>query len=379
VRIAVIDTLYPAFVAEHYARRPELRGATFAEQHAALIGRSFGTSDAYSANLRALGHEAIDVLANCAPVQSAWAREHGAGLRSALRAGERAPGRAGLMLRSLGLGSIVVEQVRAFGADVVYCQDISVLPLRDLARLRRDGRLIVGQIASPLPGDDRLRAYDLLLSSFPHFVERFRALGVDAEYLRIAFDERVLDRLRALGVDPDPAAPAREGAAFAGGLDPAVHGDGVALLERVLRDVPDLAVHGYGAGRLPAASAVRRAWRGEVWGLDMYAVLARARIVLNRHIDVAEGVANNMRLYEATGAGALLMTETAPNLAELFEPGTEVVAYRDADDLVALLRGFLADDDARREIAAAGQRRTLSEHTYAHRMRELAGLLEARR
>jgi hypothetical protein len=379
VRIAVIDTLYPAFVAAHYARRPELHSAPFAAQHAALIARAVGTSDAYSVNLRALGHDAIDVLANCAPVQRAWAREHGAGLRSVVRAGERLPGRFGPALQALGLGSIVVEQVRAVDADVVYCQDISVLPLRDLTRLRRDGRLIVGQIASPLPGDERLRAYDLLLSSFPHFVERFRALGVDAEYFRIGFDERVLDRLRASGVDPDPGAPGRDGVVFAGGLDPAVHGDGVALLERVLRDVPDLAVHGYGADRLPDLSPVRRVWRGEAWGLEMYAVLAHARIALNRHIDAAEGVANNMRLYEATGAGALLMTEHAPNLADLFEPGVELIAYRDADDLVAKLREYRADPAAAREIAAAGHRRTQAEHTDAHRMRELVELLQARR
>ena len=64
----------------------------------------------------------------------------------------------------------------------------------------------------------------------------------------------------------------------------------------------------------------------------MYRVLARTRVAMNRHGDIAEGHANNMRLFEATGAGALLATEAADNLPELFEPGREVLAYRDADD-----------------------------------------------
>ena len=110
----------------------------------------------------------------------------------------------------------------------------------------------------------------------------------------------------------------------------------------------------------------------------MYEVLARSRISLNRHIDVAEGHANNMRLFETTGVGALLVTEAAPNLSELFVPGEEVVAYENEDDLVEKLEHYLENDDERVTIAAAGQRRTLADHTYRQLMRELAPMLERR-
>ena len=43
---------------------------------------------------------------------------------------------------------------------------------------------------------------------------------------------------------------------------------------------------------------------------------------------MAKSYANNMRLYEATGVGALLVTDWKENLGEMFEPGKEVVAYR---------------------------------------------------
>jgi spore maturation protein CgeB len=110
----------------------------------------------------------------------------------------------------------------------------------------------------------------------------------------------------------------------------------------------------------------------------MYEVLVRSRIALNRHGEIAAGYANNMRLYEATGVGCLLVTERGRNLTELFEPGREVVAYEDEDDLVEQLRHYTVHDDERRRIAAAGQERTLREHTYVQRMRELAAMLEAR-
>jgi spore maturation protein CgeB len=100
--------------------------------------------------------------------------------------------------------------------------------------------------------------------------------------------------------------------------------------------------------------------------------------VLNRHIDAAEGNANNMRLYEATGVGAMLLTDRGRNLPELFEPGAELVVYEDSDDLVDKLRHYLQHEEERVRVAAAGQRRTLGEHTYERRTAKLVAMFESR-
>jgi spore maturation protein CgeB len=248
----------------------------------------------------------------------------------------------------------------------------------EVARLSAGGRrLVAGQIASPAPPDDHLRAFDLIVSSFPHFVERFRRMGIDSEYLPLAFDARLHDVLRGEGIDPSPAGERVHGVCFVGGLDPKVHSSGTALLERAARSVP-IEFWGYGAQALPDDSAIRRRYHGEAWGLDMYRVLARSRIVVNRHIDVAAGYANNMRLYEATGSGALLLTDPGRNLGELFSPEREVVVYDGPEDLAAKLSHYLADDESRRRIAAAGQERTLRNHTYERRMADLAAVLDSR-
>ena len=76
--------------------------------------------------------------------------------------------------------------------------------------------------------------------------------------------------------------------------------------------------------------------------------------------------------------GTLLVTDAKRNLGELFDVGTQVVSYDEPDDLIRKIEYFLAHEDERREIAAAGQRRTLDEHTYAHRMRELVEILSRR-
>jgi hypothetical protein len=354
MRFLILDTCYPAFLRTHYARRPELAGADYATQWQALMQTFFGTADSYSHALGALGHEAHEVVANCAPLQRAWAREHGAPLTTPFR---------------LARERIVLAQARDYRPDVVYVQNMRFFSTRLLAELRRAGATIVGQIASELTIHRRLRVYDLVLTSFPHFVDRFRAAGIRSEYLRLGFDPRVLDRLEREG-----ATRGRHGAVFVGALNRGQHRAGNELLERAARRVP-IDFWGYRAGAWPKGSPLRTCYHGEAWGIDMFRVLYESRIAVNRHIGVAEAYANNMRLYEATGVGTLLLTDAKQNLPELFRPGGEVVTYRSEDELVEAVEHYLGAEDERVSIARAGQERTLREHTYARRMEELLRIL----
>jgi spore maturation protein CgeB len=249
---------------------------------------------------------------------------------------------------------------------VLYCQDLSFFPAEVLRDLKQHVRLIVGQIACPLPPESFLKGYDLVLTSFPHFVPRLRALGVSSEYFRIGFDERVLSLLGDVGKDI--------GFSFVGGIS-RHHGGAIPLLE-CLAEQTDMRVFGYGADSLPSTSPIRQRHGGEVWGMDMYRALARSRITLNRHINVAENNANNMRLYEATGVGTMLLTDRKENLHELFEIGKEVVAYSSKEEAAEVVRHYLDHPQEAEQIAKAGQARTLRDHTYAQRMQELVPILK---
>lgn len=369
MKIAIIDTYYAAFLTSFYADRSHLRSASYTQQREALLDQCFGTSDFYSRHLRTLGHDAQDLIVNCVPLQEAWAKEYGVRY-SALAL--RVPHRLfrlpiiGRRLAALpGLVEIAVAQIESFAPDVLYCQDLSFFPSDVLSRLRKRVRLIVGQIACPLPPEPFLKGYDLILTSFPHFVPRLRAMGVASEYFRIGFDTRVLEKLGEVPKDVD--------ASFVGGIS-RHHGKAIPVLEYLARNTP-IQFFGYGADSLDADSPIRERHHGEVWGLDMYRALARSRITLNRHINVAENYANNMRLYEATGVGALLLTDRKDNLGDLFEIGKEVVAYSSAEEAAELIHYYLAHPEEAQVIARAGQARTLREHTYRHRMEELVPVL----
>jgi spore maturation protein CgeB len=368
VRVLVLDTYYSAFWRAHYRERPGLADRGYVEQFRSLTSTLFGTAGVYSHHLRELGHDAEEVIVNCLPLQAAWARENG--VAPLARLATAAPGVSQLAARAL-LPRVVTAQVEAFDPDIVYAQDVRSLWGGVRRRVGQRGCLLVAQIASTAPPDDVLHDCDLVITSFPHWVTRLRARGIGCEYLPLAFDERVLSV-----IEPDDER--RYPVSFVGTLRPTDYRRGAqSALERACADL-DVSVWGTGAAALPPESPILGDYRGEAWGRDMYRVLAASRIALNRHNDLAEGHANNMRLYEATGMGSVLVTEDAPNLRDLFEPGREVVVYKDPEDLVTKVRHLLENDGERRRIADAGQRRTLSHHTYEQRMPQIAELLDSR-
>jgi glycosyltransferase involved in cell wall biosynthesis len=108
-----------------------------------------------------------------------------------------------------------------------------------------------------------------------------------------------------------------------------------------------------------------------VFGLDMFQVIRDSKATLNIHADSSPMYASNMRLFEATGVGTCLITDWKENLQQLFEPDKEVVVYKSAEEMVEKAKWLLNHPREREEIASAGKRRTMNDHTYARRAEQL--------
>jgi spore maturation protein CgeB len=133
-----------------------------------------------------------------------------------------------------------------------------------------------------------------------------------------------------------------------------------------------------GSGWDPGAVPANVRCLGHVRTADHNAFNATPRIVLNIARDsMAEtGFSPATRVFEAAGAGACLLTDHWEGIELFLEPGEEVLVARDGQDVVDCLQGLPPD-----RLKAIGQRaraRILSEHTYAHRARQLDALLRAR-
>jgi spore maturation protein CgeB len=391
MRILVLNADYPRFLAWFYRRQPGLENASYAVQMAARNASLFGVADFYSRNFAALGHQAAEIHVNNPWLQAAWARKHGMTFEAPERpggAGRREPPRwlqravtpfkpiLRPLARKVGLSpkldaqaeKILLAQIEEFRPDLVINQDIFYVDTGLMRRIKNIGNpIVIGQVGiEPSRGVD-WSVYDLMISQLPATVRSFRALGVRAEVNHLAFEPAVLDAL--------PAAPAMDiDVSFVGTVS-ADHQQRIALLEAVAGRY-DLKLWGNRPQALPASSPLHRCFQSEVWGADMYQVLRRSRVTLNSHIDLAGREAGNMRLFEATGVGAFLLTDFKDNLHTLFAPDREVAVWRSIEDCLAAIGRILADDTGRAAIARAGHARTMAQHTYRHRATEILGFAD---
>ncbi len=371
MKFLIVNTDYPAFLDTFYGARPDLAERTYTEQLHARNDTLFGVSDFYPRNLQVLGHVAEEVHLNNRWLQSAWAREHGLRIVDEDRWTVR--WRRGWIPwpardHDRWMFDVLAAQIEHIRPDVLLTHAVADIEPAFWRRMRGHYKLLVGQIASPLSTAADLSSFDLMLSSLPNFVERFRAAGIRAELFRLAFDPIVLDKLSA-----PPSSEESVDVSFVGTLS-THHAERIAWLERVCSDAR-VKIWGQGVESLATDSRIRRAYQRTAWGSDMYRVLRKSRITLNHHIGLSDRFANNMRLYEATGVGTLLLTDQKQNLADMFEPGREVVTYATADECLEKIRYYLEHEEERGAIARAGQARTLREHTYRQRMEQLVKIV----
>ncbi|HEX8556623.1 MAG TPA: glycosyltransferase [Pyrinomonadaceae bacterium] len=369
MRLLKIGVYYPSYLEQFYARRPGLAGAPYASQHAALIGDCFGSSDFWTRELSSLGYETCDLIINAGPLQKAWASERG------------------LAFAEGGwLFDIAEAQVGDFRPDVLIVADYSTVTAAFLRRLREvcpSIRLVLGWCGAPYGDGSVFGEWDVVLSCVPELVAHFRRAGHRARHVNHAFEPRVLEKL---GARAD--APAAD-FVFIGSLvkSERFHLGREKLLTRLVEETglqiwsevgppppsrlrrAARLLRGGAAGSPPPSvdARIARRARPPLFGLDMFRQLRAGRVALNTHIDISTHSASNMRLFEATGVGACLLTDAKENLGELFEPDAEVVAYRDTDECVEKVEYLLGHESRRRDIAAAGQRRTLRDHTFASR------------
>lgn len=393
LRILILNTDYSDFLDWLYRANPGLSGKPYSEQMRVRTNTLFGVADFYSHGLAGLGHVAEDIFVNNLHMQLSWARERPVPpkrlpTQSFVRALRTFRG-ARSTIRSLPLGvmrrplrrlaraidslpewiyEVVSAQIEEFRPDVILNQSLDGVSPDFMARIKSETTLLVAQHAHPwLEIGESLSCYGLLISSIPASAPVFKPLrqaGIPYEYHRLAFERRVLERL-------PPRDPSID-VSFIGSFHSA-HSSRLKLIEYLCARFPQIRIWGSGIEAIPSASAVRGKFQGQAWGLDMYRILRSSKITINHHGDVGD-YANNLRLFEATGVGCLLVTDQKSNLGEIFEVGKEVVSYETPEECGDMIEYYLGKNEERERIALGGQERTLRDHTYETRMRELVDI-----
>jgi len=364
---------YSPPLARLYADNPGLAEKSYQEQLDTVLATGSVYADSFSRAMLAMGHEAVEVLDDHEVLQRAWARERGL-----------VPGENWKI-------EILLAQIEAFRPDVLYLQDMYAMPHELRRELKeRFGFLRLVAMHKGFPGaENELGDVDVMFAGIPTMVESYRKAGLRAELLYHYFNEAVLDRLEASGF-ADPALHGTHGFTFLGstGFGYGCHWTRFAMLRELLART-DMEIwahelpHPYGGSQgdpkmpqKPLAEYFPGRCRPPVFGVEMYGLLSRSKVVFNKHTDAAKGDVGNMKMFEATGVGTCMLVDRGVNMGELFEEGREVVVYDSLEDCLEKAAWLLEHEDERRAIAEAGQRRTLADHSAPARCAQVDAALQ---
>jgi hypothetical protein len=372
MKFLIIDTDYPKFLRDFYSTEM-LKNASYNFQMEERRDSQFGLAQFYSNNLKDIGYEALEIYANNEFMQKAWAKEHQLEIHNDTNIFKRWQinnnSFKGLFKRYPSWYYEILEaQIRFYKPEVLLIQAMSEIDCQFLQKIKKDVRLLVGQhSATKLKDSNEWRVYDLVVSSFPPTVEWFQKKGISSELHRLGFEPKVLSSIAANEKKYDVC--------FVGSIVKGIHDNRVPLLESICDRFENVCIWTPDIDNIERKSPIHRAYRGDIYGKSMFQIFHDSKIVINQHGNIPPYAAN-MRLYEVTGVGTLLITDWKSNLSEMFEIGKDVVAYRSQKECIDLISYYLSHNEERETIALSGNQRTLREHTYYHRMHELTKIIQ---
>lgn len=354
MKIVLLTTYYGPFLRNFYAEYNPAGFESFEQHLHTLLAKFFGDSGSTYHHLKAAGHDCFLIIANNRPLQEQWAKENNIPFND-----------------ENWEMDIAYAQIRKLAPDIFYNEGVFEYFGEFTKRASAHCKKATAWMSTPFSPALDLSGISLILSSTPAFVEEFRKLGIASEYLLPAFDVRVWDHFDVNVLKDIPFS-------FVGGWSH-VHVRRKDAIKKLVQQTP---VKIWGYGYLSGPRYSRKSWRyyrnlilpenrdilmryqGEAWGLDMYSIFNRSLITFNIHESLLQGLVGNMRMFEATGMGTMMLNEDAPNLPEIFVPGKEVETYRSLDEAVEKVRYYLDHPDKAKEIGNNARLRTTRDYNY---------------
>ncbi len=250
----------------------------------------------------------------------------------------------------------IVRAALAADCEIIINVDSNLVP-SVVTRLRNSGARVAFWFPDPVANLGRqymLQApYDAIFFKEPSLVDRLRAmLDLPVYYLPQACNPRWHRPVAEAGTEPCLV--------IAGNMYPSR----VRLLDRLIAKGIPLRLYGSGFPRWIGETACRAAHTGRSVTCEEKARVFRSAAGVLNTMNLAEVNGVNVRLFEAAGCGAAVLTEFRSTVPELFEVGTEVLVFHDFDDLVEQATRLLNEHGLTQRLGDAAAQRAHRDHTY---------------
>jgi spore maturation protein CgeB len=386
--------MYSGYLESFYRRFPKTNMLSYEDHYNLLMDDTTEFAGSYTRNFRKSGIDAKCIIANDSVLQCKWRSENKIG--------------------SEKKSDILFEQTKSFKPDILWIENLGYINtdwFRNIRDKIKSIRCIVAYHCAPYTKNvlEKLKNADFVITCTPGLKQDLENAGIRSYLVYHGFDKDLLPRLNKMVDAP------REYLVFSGSLitGGSFHNSRISLIEKILTENINISLYvtlekeykikakqllfllnslskklgienftnkipffEYGRSPVKNYSRILLSSNHEpLFGIEMYNLFNISKIVLNIHIGIAGSSAGNMRLFEVTGIGSCLLTDNKENMKDLFDVGNEIVVYDSHEDCINKVRWLMENENERKKIAMAGQKRTLEFHTVEERCKSIIDII----
>ncbi len=357
-RLLEIATQYDQYLKKFYRKHESFDELSYDELFAMVVEDIFGSADFIHQHLRDMGIESKLVFYNNRNLQRKWNAD----------------------LKDSSFFEILIAQIKDFSPDILFITNMHIFSKAELSVMKEillpKKIKLVGFHYTALSNVFLQNAtlYDQIYTGNNVYVDRMRKHGLPVYLLRHAFEPSILGRI--------PECEKMNRLCFLGSIFTGshVHNNRLDMLDMLIKaglpyafygnvygSIQDILSEKNGKRYIGIIADVVKSMKQEKFGAEYYSVLSNYGICLNVHGGTAEDGVGNMRMFEVTGIGSCLLTDDREGNSELFEENIEIMTYHSFEDMVEKARWLMDNPKKAREIALAGQRKTLMKYTYKNK------------
>ncbi len=362
----------------------KLNTKSYEETLETLISKKHYQSDSMAKAFDKLGYNYNIVIPECNPIQLKWAKENNKLIYFKWLIEKPIRSFKSRILKQYRNSfnsiqfSVLLHQVKLYKPEIIYVYSNIFITEKQIIELKKHTNKIVLQWSCPVWNESirfPYHKFDLIITAALQLKEYFENKKINTAYIQQAFDDSIVSQFK-------QKTDSFKGDVIFIGSFTLGHHHRFEVLEYLLQQGVNLTIHGTGKESLRTNSLVYKYMKEPLHGLDMYNEYRNYKMAI--HINTTghedDGIdwnkyAGAKRLFEITGSGTLLLTSNQDNVKDLFEIDKEVIVFNDAEDLLLKINNIVNDDDKIKKMALAGMERTLKNHSFLSRAKELEPFL----
>lgn len=381
MKFAILIEDYNWFYTKYLENNSLVSSLSYSNKLEHLLSQKYYQADGLAKALIKLGHQAEVIIPECNSLQLSWAKENFKTkyvkwyLQKPIRSFKSRFLNDYYTYNSIRQ-EILLEQLKNIKPDVVFVYSNIWLQKYTIRKIKSLCKKIILQWNCPVNGrwnNYSFNEFDFIVSSHQSIVNYFREKKIKSYYLQQSFDDSILNIL-------PQEMDAKKEIVFIGNFT-VYHAYRLEIIEYLLQNNINIDVHGSVDETMVANSLLKEKIKTPLNGLVMYEKYQQYKLALHIHAHGTENdgidwssFAGAKRIFEITGVGTALLTSYQDSLNELFDEG-EIITFKTKEECLEKIKYYLSRPDELSKIAKAGQKKTLSLHTFNNRALSLLNLI----